>query len=186
MKAAMAPQVALGEGTSESVERVVGMRDGNASHGHEHNARHAGRLGTDREVDPALREHLLGAGEHRLEDLDARLGALARELGEALEQQPRRKQDLDRDPDLGLPFHRHFRSTALERRGILQQGARAPVEHLSRLREHRLAAADLEDLEVQQTLDLLHRVGDRRLALVERGRRRRPPPRPAARAIARG
>src|SRR5690349_6511368 len=96
------------------------------------------------------------------------LGEFARELAQAVDQEPRGEEDLDRDPDLGLPVLRHRRGAALEQRGLFQQGARATVEDLARLREHRLSPADLEDLQVQQALDLLHRVSERRLGLVQR------------------
>jgi hypothetical protein len=72
-----------------------------------------------------------------------------------------------------LPFRRHRGGAAFERRRFLEERLRAPVQDLAGLGEDGLAPADLEELHVEKPPDLLHRVRDRRLALVE-GLRRLP------------
>jgi hypothetical protein len=171
----VAPQVAGGEGASEAMQRVVGMGHGNEPHLREGRAGGARGIGADRHVDAALGQHLVGAREHRLVDLDARIGTLARELLDTFEQQPRGKDDFRRNPDFRLPFPRHRRGAALEEHRFLEQGARTPVQHVPRLRKYRLAAVDLEDLHAEELLDLLHRVRERGLALVQRFGRLRVP-----------
>ena len=55
--------------------------------------------------------------------------------------------------------------------GFLEQRAGTPVEHLTTAGQAGLAALDLEQLQIQQLLDLLHRIGHRGLAFVQDGRR---------------
>jgi molybdate transport system substrate-binding protein len=168
--AAITPQIAIGERPAEPMQRMPGMGDGDEAQRHQLPA-HDTRLATsDGEIRASFAEHLPGAGEDRLVDLDPGLGALEGELLEAFEEEPRREEDFHRKPDLGLPVLRHHRRAALEGGGLLEQRARAPLQHLPRLGDHGLAAADLEDPHVEKRRDLLHCVGDRRLALVHRRR----------------
>src|SRR6267143_2445325 len=55
----------------------------------------------------------------------------------------------------------------LERRRLVEEVARSPVQQLAGRRELGLAAGDLERLHAELGLELLHPVGHRRLALVE-------------------
>ena len=61
-----------------------------------------------------------------------------------------------------------MRAAAFERAGLLQQRLGAPVQHLAGRRQLRLAPDDLEHLHAAAALDLLHGIGDRGLALVQR------------------
>ena len=92
---------------------------------------------------------------------------LRAEAREASQQEPGRKDDLDRDPELRLPAGRESARRALERTGLLEQRFRAPIEHLAGRREVRLAADDLEYFDPEERLHLLHGVGHRGLALVQ-------------------
>ena len=71
-------------------------------------------------------------------------------------------------PQLRLPARRQAAGRAFQRAGFLQQRFGAPVQHLAGRRQMRLAADDLEYLHAEQRLDLLHGIGHRRLALVQR------------------
>src|SRR5207244_9742946 len=111
------------------------------------------------------------AAEDGLEELDAGFRAVGCELAQALEQEPGRKDDLDREPDLGLPALRQLACGVLQAGSLLDQSLAAPVEKLAGRRKHRLAAADLEDLHRQQFFELLDGVGKRGLTFVQALRR---------------
>ena len=125
------------------------------------------------EVDATLGQRFLGAAEHGLGDFDPGVRVLPIEGGEALEQQPGREDDVDGEPDLGLPAAREFGGRALDSRRLLDERLAAAIEHLSGGRQHRLAAAQLEHLHAEQFLELLDRVGHRRLRAVQAFRRLR-------------
>ena len=67
-----------------------------------------------------------------------------------------------------LPSPAEARARPLDAGRVLEQRPRPAVEHLPGRRQHRLAAGDLERLDAELRLELLHGVGDRRLALVQR------------------
>ena len=58
-------------------------------------------------------------------------GRSSREAREALQQQPGRKDDLHREPQLRFPARREAARRAFERTGFLQQRFGAPVQHLA-------------------------------------------------------
>src|SRR5207237_5514198 len=87
--APVALQVALGDGPAEVMQRMGGRSDRMRAQRHERRAAGIRRLAPgDGEIDFVLREHLLRPLEHRLENIDARLGTLLREFTDACEQAP--------------------------------------------------------------------------------------------------
>jgi len=102
-----------------------------------------------------------------LEKLDARIGPLARESPQALHEQPRWEEDLDRDPDFGFPALRELPRRVLEACGLVDQRLAAAIEDLAGGCEDRFAAADLEHLDPEQLLQPLDRIGERGLTFVQ-------------------
>ena len=121
----------------------------------------------DREIDAAFEQRLVRAREHRLDQLDARIRSLTTEFREAVEQQPGRIDDLDREPQLGLPAARELGRGTLEPTGLDDESTAASVERLSGGRRDRPAAHPLEELHAEQVLELADRVRDRGLRSVQ-------------------
>ena len=98
----------------------------------------------DGQIDAAFEQGFVRAGQHGLDELHARFGPLASELGEAVEQQPGRKDDLDGESHFGLRALSQLGSRTLEPTRLDEQRASAPVEHLAGRRQHRSASLALE------------------------------------------
>ncbi len=164
----MRAQVAFGQRPSEAVQRMIGMRGRDHPQAREGIGGAALRNdGRKREVCAPLGERLGRAREDRLDQLDARMRALGAEAVEALQQQPVREHDVRGDGDLGFPAGGNQPRRALDPARLVEQHARAPLQHLAGRRQHCLAAADFERLHAEQRLQLLHGVRQRRLALVQ-------------------
>ena len=152
----------------EPVQRMLGMRRGDEAQPHQRIAGEARRhLRANRQINLTLQQRLLGAAEHALVQLDARLRPLLGEAREALQQQPGGKDDLHREPQLRFPARGQAAGSTFQCAGFLEQRLGAPVQHLAGRREMRLAADHLEYLHAEQRFDLLHGIGHRRLALVQ-------------------
>lgn len=111
--------------------------------------------------------------ENRLDQFDACVGMLPTELGEAFEQQPGGEDGVHGKAYLRLEAAGEFSRGPLEATRLIHQRLAAAVEHLARWRQHGLAAPDLEDPYLQQVLEFLDGVGDRRLGAVQAFRRLR-------------
>ena len=169
---AMGAQVLMGDRATERVQRMPGRRDGDESQRDQRVADEAGRDDrTDRQIHLTLRQRVLGAAEHRLVQFDPHRGPLGREYAQGLEQQPRREHHVDREPQLGLPTGGERRRGRLERERLVGERSRAAVEQLPGRGQHRLAPLDLERLDPERRLELLDRIGDRGLTLVQARRR---------------
>ena len=124
-------------------------------------------LRADGEICFPLQQRLFGTAEHGLIQLDACLGPLVGKARKALQQQPRGKDDLDRQSQLRFPARRETAGGALECARLIEQRLGAPVQNFAGRREMRLSSNHLEYLHPEQRFDLLHGVGNRRLALVQ-------------------
>src|SRR3546814_17988564 len=79
-------------------------------------------------IDLALKQRLVRAAEHGLEQLHARVRPLFGETLEALQQQPGRQHDLGGELDLGFPPGGETAGTTLPCRRFRQPGLRALVQ----------------------------------------------------------
>src|SRR4029079_15149202 len=99
---------------------------------------------------------------------DPRVRTFLPEALQAVEQQPRREQDLDRKAEFRFPSRGELARGMLERTGLLEQRPAPPVEKLSGRGQGRLATLDLECLYAKRRFDLLDGIRHRGLRLAER------------------
>jgi hypothetical protein len=148
---------------------VVAVGDGNQLDLHQRIGEEPGRnLPGDDQVGTSLQQRLGGAGEHRLDELDARFRRLRAELGQAAEHQFRRRDVVDREAHLALPALGQRRREPFQLCRVLEQPARPPQQHLAVGGQRRPAPARLEHGDRELGLQPLECVADRRLAAVER------------------
>ena len=121
----------------------------------------------DHQIGLMLQQCILGPSEHGLQQLDAHRRSLGGEFHEGVEQQPGRKDDVDGQPQLRLPALGQRSGRRFERCGFLGQRPRTAIEQLPGGGKRRLAALNFEGFDSEQRLELLHCVGDSRLALVQ-------------------
>ena len=139
-------------------------RGAHEPHLHERIAEKApGNRAPDREIDLACDQRFVRPAEHGLVDLHARVGLLIGKGIEAFEQQPGRIDHLDGETDLRFLAAGELGSRAFEPGCFGDERLSSPIEQLAGRRERRLAALELEYLEPELLLELLDRVGDRRL-----------------------
>ena len=163
-------QILQRELTPEPVQRMIRMRRRNEAQPDQEIAGESARyLRTDGEIDAPLEKCLFGTAQHRFVQLDARFRTDLGEAGEAVEQQPGRKDDLDRQPQFRFPACREAARRVLERAGFLEERFGATVQNFPGRGQAGLAADYLEDLHAQERFHFLDRVGDGGLALVKRG-----------------
>src|SRR5688572_25087014 len=92
-----------------------------------------------REIHAAIEQRLLCAADHRLDELDAGVGAFSAEAFEAIEDEPGGKQHFHGEADFRLPACCQGARGFLEAAGFFQQRLSATVEQLAGRCQHRLA-----------------------------------------------
>ena len=111
----MALQVTDAKRPTERVQRVGGARDRDEFDRHQRGTQESRRHeADDREVDLAPQQGLGRTGQHRFDDLDARVAAGGRESTQRVVEERRRKDDVDGDPDRGFPARGEARGERLE------------------------------------------------------------------------
>ena len=153
---------------AESMQRMRRRGGAHEAHLHQRIADEAARHErADDEVDATFGERFLDAAEHGLDQFDADVGVLVAELGECAQQQPRRKDGVDRQPYFRLPALREPRGRALEAGRVVEQGLATAIQHLAGRCQRGAPALPLEHLQPELILELLDRVSDGRLGAVQ-------------------
>ena len=123
---------------------------------------------TDRQVGPTGEQVFSRAAHDRLDEFDVGMRALLAEAVETGQQQPDREDHIHAQRDLRLPSGRDVAGQSLEPVGVGEQLSCLPVEQRSGGRQGRTTPLELEGAQAQGAFQALDRVGDGRLALVER------------------
>ncbi len=117
----------------------------------------------------------LRSGQDRVGQLDRRIGTALAQLSQHGQQQVLGKRGIDHQPQLGLPTPVQRASQLLQPLELVDRGTAAAQQLPARVREFRLATANLQQAHAEALLQPGHRVAHGRLAAVQVGRGLREP-----------